>query len=81
MRASESSGTYESLNFTTLRFHGKSSQNTLIRGMRKLKEKRLQELTLGNAKMNHPSEIFFRPEFWFTPPVSIFDSIHFAFSI
>jgi hypothetical protein len=64
MRASESSGTYQSLNFTTLRFHGKSSQNTLIKELRKFKEQRLQELTFETSGR------CFRPEFWYTPPVS-----------
>jgi len=75
LHASKSSEAHNRLNVSAMRFHGKSSQTSLIRTMRKFKEQRLQELTYSSGSGRTIDKFFMRPEFWSTPPVSIFDTI------
>jgi hypothetical protein len=54
-----------------VRYHGKSSQSSLVKVTRQFKELRLLEMT---SSKETPWRPLFRPEFWSAPPVSACES-------
>jgi hypothetical protein len=57
-----------------IRYHGRSSQTSLIKMTRQLKQLRLQELTSSNESSR---EHHLRPEFWSSLPVGTLELVNF----
>jgi hypothetical protein len=58
----------------SVRYHGRSSQTSLIKVTRQLKQLRLQELTSSSESSR---EDHLRPEYWSSPPVSTLEPVTF----